>query len=66
MDVVDGLGYTTRGAEYSIVDLEEAKDVRKFSTRFECFFTSSQLVSSVVSHLLHSFRVYFFIVSSCC
>ncbi len=48
MDVVDGLGYTTRGAEYSIVDLEEAKDVRKFSTRFECGFTSSPPVSSVV------------------
>ena len=28
-----------------------------FSTRFECRFTSSPLVSSVDSHLLHSFRV---------
>ncbi len=28
-----------------------------FSTRFECNFTFSPLVSSVVSHLLHSFRV---------
>ncbi len=28
-----------------------------FYTRFECSFTSSPLVSSVVSHLLHSFRV---------
>ncbi len=31
-----------------------------FPTLFECSFTSSPLVSSVVSHLLHSFRVYFF------
>jgi hypothetical protein len=30
-------------------------------TRFECSCTSSPLVSSVVSHLLHSFRVYFFV-----
>ena len=30
-----------------------------FSTRFECEFTSSPLVSSVVLHLPHSFRVYF-------
>ncbi len=30
-----------------------------FSTRFECSFTSSSLVSSVVSHLIHSFRVQF-------
>ncbi len=28
-----------------------------FSTRFECIFTSSPLVSSVFLHLLHSFRV---------
>ena len=28
-----------------------------FSTRFECNFTSSPLVSSVVLHLFHSFRV---------
>ena len=27
------------------------------NTRFECSFTSSQLVSSVVSHLLNSIRV---------
>ena len=32
-----------------------------FYTRFECSFTSSPLVSSVVSHLLHSFRVWFHI-----
>ncbi len=31
-----------------------------FSTRFECIFTSSPLVSSVFLHLLNSFRVYFF------
>jgi hypothetical protein len=31
-----------------------------FSTRFECSFTSFPLVSSVVLHLLHSKRVYFF------
>jgi hypothetical protein len=30
-----------------------------FSTRFECTFPSSPLVSSVVCHVLHSFRVYF-------
>jgi hypothetical protein len=30
-----------------------------FSTRFECFFTSSPLVSSVFSLLPHSFRVCF-------
>ncbi len=30
-----------------------------FSNRFECSFTSSALVSSVVIHLLHSFRVCF-------
>jgi hypothetical protein len=28
-----------------------------FYTRFECNFSSSPLVSSVISHLLHSFRV---------
>ncbi len=32
-----------------------------FSTRFECGFTSSPPVSSVVSHLLHSSRVWFHI-----
>ncbi len=31
--------------------------VFEFHTRFECSFTSSPLVSSVVLHLLHSFRV---------
>jgi hypothetical protein len=31
-----------------------------FPTRFECIFTSSPLISSVVSHLPHSFRVYFY------
>ncbi len=31
-----------------------------FFTRFECIFTSSSLVSSVISRLLHSFGVYFF------
>ena len=36
----------------------------KFSTRFECSFMSCPLVSSVVFHLLHSFRVYFFIFST--
>jgi hypothetical protein len=35
-----------------------------FSTRFECSFTSSPLVSSVVSHLLHSFRVWLHIFST--
>ncbi len=37
--------------------------VNIFSTRFECSFTSSPLVSSVVLHLLHSFRVCFSCVS---
>jgi hypothetical protein len=32
-----------------------------FVTRFECSFRSSSLVSSVVSDLLHSFRVYFYL-----
>ena len=32
---------------------------RVFSTRFECIFTSSSLVSSVVLNLFHSFRVWF-------
>ncbi len=36
----------------------------EFYTRFECSFTSSPLFSSVVSHLLHSFRVYFHIFSN--
>ncbi len=31
-----------------------------FSTRLECSFNSCPPVSSVVLHLLHSFRVYFF------
>ncbi len=35
-----------------------------FSTRFECGFRSSPLVSSVVLDLLHSFRVYFHIFST--
>ncbi len=35
-----------------------------FPTRFECRFTSSPLVSSVVLHLLHSFRVQFYIFSA--
>ena len=36
-------------------------EVGIFSTRFECSFSSSPLVSSVVSHPLHQFRVQFFI-----
>ena len=35
-----------------------------FATRFECDFSSSPLVSSVVFHLRHSFRVWFFIFST--
>ncbi len=35
-----------------------------FSTRFECEFTSSPLVSSVHLHLLHSFRVCIYIFST--
>ncbi len=33
----------------------------RIPTRFECIFTSFPLVSSVVSQLSHSFRVYFHI-----
>ncbi len=36
----------------------------EISTRFECSSTSSPLVSSVILHLLHSFRVYFHIFST--
>jgi hypothetical protein len=36
----------------------------EFPTRFECSFTSSPLVSSVVSHLPPSFRVCFYIFST--
>jgi hypothetical protein len=35
-----------------------------FSTRFECIIASSPLVSSVLLHLLHSFRVYYCIFST--
>ncbi len=35
-----------------------------FSARFECGFASSPLVSSVVLHLIHSFRVWFHIFST--
>ncbi len=46
-------------ANLCLTGLEESLRTLKyiFSARFECSPTSSTLVSSVVSHLLHSFRV---------
>ncbi len=37
--------------------LPKLNNVMKIYTRFECSFTSFPLVSIVVSHLFHSFRV---------
>ena len=42
-----------------IQDVVNKLTCRYLITRFECSFTSSPLVSSVVSHLPHSFRVCF-------
>ena len=50
----------SRGNVYThFTDIPEGIVVGGFNyTRFECSFTSSPLLSSVVSHLLHSFRVW--------
>ncbi len=51
----------------SALEDEEKELVKKssmFYTRFECSFSSSPLVSSLFSHLLHSLRVYFYIFST--
>ncbi len=52
--------YMTGKAAKTDNNFSEGNNFSIFSPRFECNFPSSPLVSSVISHLLHSFRVYLF------